>query len=370
MISGPSVLSTQTNPQRVRGKLSGVEALRGIAAIMVVTIHASHMLHIDAHTPFGAFWQFGRAGVDFFFVLSGFIITHVHVGDFGYPQVFLSFWGKRLLRIYPVYWIITALYGAILFVSSTQAEQGLLHIVCSFLLLPEAADPILGVGWSLRHELLFYAIFSVALLQRHLGIALLAAWGVGIAWNMGVQIWSGTPYFGGLIGQIVFRGFNIQFFFGIATALVVRSGMVWRPSMLAVLGGLGFFVTGMYESYGHPVMHEYPIRHLSYAIAATLILYGIATLDRAQRTRVPAMALRLGAASYSIYLIHLPVLHVLGFALRGVRSVIPSELVFIIAVATTVMIATVFSEIVEQPLLKFGRWRYGRVTTKAVGTAI
>lgn len=358
------------NPVPKSGKLNGVEALRGIAAMLVVARHATFILATHFPAPFGSFWEFGRAGVDFFFVLSGFIITYVHLSDIGHPRTFPSFWVKRLLRIYPVYWIITALFGLLLFLSPTpgRLEQNFAHIVFSALLMPETADPILEVGWTLRHELLFYTLFSVMLLQRQFGIALLAAWGLGILWNMGFQLWSGAPYFGGLAGQILFRGFNIQFFFGIAVALVVRSGAVWRPSMLAILGSVGFIATGMYESYGQPVMHEWPIRNLAYAASAMLALYGVATLDKTSPIRVPALALRLGAASYTIYLIHVPVLIVLEFGLRSVRNAIeiPSEPVFLVAMAVTAIVGIAFSEMVEQPLLRLGRRAYDRRSKRTV----
>jgi peptidoglycan/LPS O-acetylase OafA/YrhL len=128
----------------------------------------------------------------------------------------------------------------------------------------------------------------------------------------------------------------------------------------------------MYESYGHPIMHEWPIRHLGYAISATMILYGVATLDRAGRARVPATALRMGAASYSIYLIHIPALSVIEFGLRPIRSMIPipSELVAIVAISMTIVIGVKFSEAIEQPLLGFGRRAYARVTAEVVRAAV
>jgi len=343
-----------------------------MAATLVVIAHGTHILATHYPKAFGEFWQFGRAGVEFFFVLSGFIITFVHLGDFGNPQLFLSFWVKRLLRIFPIYWIASALIMALFLLSPTQSrpERELLHIVFSALLLPEMARPILDVGWTLRHELLFYAFFSVTILQRSIGTALLTLWGVGIAWNLLVQTMSGTPYFTGLANHIVFRGFNIEFFFGIAAALVIRSGWVRHPHLLTIVGALGFCATGMYESYGHQPMLEWPIRQLGYAISATLIICGIATLDLSHRTRVPKFALRVGAASYSIYLIHLPILLVLEIGIRGVRSIIPipSEVIAVIGISITVISGVIFSEVVEQPLLRYGRRAYGEKISDPVRT--
>ena len=347
---------------RLAGKLSGVDALRGLAAILVVTVHVSHTLAGPkdfGHEPFAGLFAFGRAGVDFFFVLSGFVITYVHFNDIGRRAVFGSFWYKRLLRIYPTYWIVMLLFGALLAISPTpeRAERDVVHALSSFFLWPEMVEPILGVGWSLRHELLFYALFSVALLQRTVGIALLGAWGAAILFSMVVQCTTGTPYFGGIAGLLVFRGFNFEFFFGIATAILLRRRLVWHPAALAAIGAVGFLATGLWESFGAAPMHEWPVRNLVYAISSGLTLYGIATLDSARRTRVPALALRLGAASYSIYLTHIPVVLVVEFALRFVTPHVPMpvEVAFLIVVTAGVVAGTVFSEWVEQPILRWGR---------------
>jgi len=65
-------------------KIWGIEAARGVAACMVVFYHAAR--HIQQDTGASVLWgmsQFGHAGVDFFFVLSGFIIYWVHSKDIG-----------------------------------------------------------------------------------------------------------------------------------------------------------------------------------------------------------------------------------------------------------------------------------------------
>jgi len=346
------------------GRLNGVEALRGVAATLVVLYHAAELLggaKSYGVVPFAGFWGFGRAGVDFFFVLSGFIITFVHARDLGHPASFGPFWRKRLLRIYPTWWVVLLAYGALLAISPTpdRSEQELPHILASALLMPETSDPIVGVGWSLRHELLFYALFSAVLLWRPAGVAIFAAWAGGILLNMWGQLQTGQPYFGGLAGEWLFRGFNLQFFFGIATAVVVRAGIgrAWRTA--ALCGAAGFLATGMTESFLPPVMHEWPVRTVMYATSAALVLYGVAMLDRYGQGRTPALLLRLGTASYSIYLVHVPVLLVLEYWLRTLREFvpIPAPLAFAGLVVLAVVIGVAFSETVEQPLLRLGRPR-------------
>lgn len=358
-------LAAAPGPPRPAERLGGLDSLRGVAAILVVVMHATHIARGDPAAPlaFGGFWQFGRAGVDFFFVLSGFVITYVHFRDVGRPAAFGAFWMKRALRIYPPYWIVTAILGAILVVSPTKemAERDPIHILCSLLLLPEPASPILDVGWSLRHELVFYALFGVAVLNRRAGIAVLALWGMAVLGNMAVQLATGAPFFGAALGSVALRGFNVEFFFGIAAAILVRRGRVWRPGLCALAGAAAFLAVGMAESFGPAIMPEWPIRSLAYGLAAGLTVYGVATLDRAGRSRAPAIGLLFGRASYSIYLIHVPVLMVLQFLIRHVAqaAALPAELTVGAFALAAIAVGTLFSEIVEQPLLRYGNRRFG-----------
>ena len=346
-------------------RLRGVEAARGVAALLVVTVHASHILSIPSQSDrlaFGGFWTFGRAGVDFFFVLSGFIIAYIHAKDVNRPDQVRPYWRKRLWRIYPTYWVVLTAFMALLLLSPTRdlAERDPFHLLCSYLLLPEVAAPILEVGWSLRHELLFYGLFSLLLLRKGLGQAVLAAWLVGIVWNLSYRMATGTPYFGGIADTVVFRVFNIQFFFGMAVAVLVPRS-AWRPGLMLSLGAGLFFLNGMMESFGPHVPNEWPPRHIAYAVGAAMSLYGLAVLDRTGRGRVPGWLVALGAASYSIYLVHVPVALVLGFLLRPVRLVMPMEIQFAAVVVTAAITGLILSLLVEQPLLRMGRTRRAAV---------
>ena len=72
-------MTNNTNSLAGKPKLTSIEAARGIAAVMVVFYHAARHLKADYNVmPWEGIAQFGHAGVDFFFVLSGFIIFFVH----------------------------------------------------------------------------------------------------------------------------------------------------------------------------------------------------------------------------------------------------------------------------------------------------
>ena len=358
------------------GKLEGIEASRGLAAMMVVMFHVTSVL--TQHNQYGVrvmggLWLFGRAGVDFFFVLSGFIITFIHTRDFGQPDQFVPFWRKRVWRIYPVYWFATLGTQALLAFSPTadRAEQNPWHIVASWLLVPELGVPIVGVGWSLRHELLFYAFFGLLLLQRRVGAAILTMWACGCVWNAGAMMAAGKPYFTGIAGDLVFRTFNLEFFFGIAVAFLVRRP-AWRPRAMLIAGAILFMGNGLYESFGPPLPNEWPPHNALYAIGAALMLYGTACLDLRRQWTVPRWALALGSASYSIYLVHAPVAAVVAELIRRIRAAvpIPIELTFIVTVGAGVIAGLIVHRLVERPVMRFAARlnnRPPRVTTSGPG---
>lgn len=141
--------------------LNNIQALRAVAALMVVYAHAAAAL--------GLSFRGGAHGVDLFFVISGFIIAYVASTD---PSQFLT---RRLIRIVPTYWIATLALFALLLVMpsmfrSTPSDLGLL--VQSLLFLPSAANvhadglphPTLSGGWTLNYEMYFYVVFAIALL--------------------------------------------------------------------------------------------------------------------------------------------------------------------------------------------------------------
>src|SRR5690348_7748162 len=180
-------------------KFLSVEAARGVAAILVVLVHGSDMLAGPKYfsaMPLGGIFRFAHAGVDFFFVLSGFIIFHVHQRELGDPTKFGRYIRRRFVRIFPTYWTILFLYGLILAISPTRDyyERNVVAVLTSTFLIPVPAhDPILGVSWTLQHEVLFYAIFATLFFARSVGWVVLSAWASLIAWNIATGGFSQYP---------------------------------------------------------------------------------------------------------------------------------------------------------------------------------
>jgi peptidoglycan/LPS O-acetylase OafA/YrhL len=340
-------------------RLQGVEAARGVAALLVVLVHASGVLAMPKHhgaEAFGGLFIFARAGVDFFFVLSGFIIAYVHAGDVGRPGRVGAFAWKRFARIYPAYWIASLMFLALLMVSPTpgRREQDPLYVLWSLLLLPTLEGPMLGQGWSLIHELLFYGLFALGLIDRRLGRTALALWAAGILLNIAWSTATGQTWFTGIWDNLVFRVFNIQFFFGMAVAALALRGPAWRPRLMLAAGTVVFFGTGLLDSWGPRMPVEWPPKHLAYALGSALALYGLVGAERQGGLRVPRVMVSLGAASYALYLTHLMIVLVGAELLWRARPLValPLEAAFLLLVAASVLAALLFYRLVERPLLQ------------------
>jgi peptidoglycan/LPS O-acetylase OafA/YrhL len=207
-----------------------LQAYRGFAALFVVLSHAQEYCKSNFQEErFSFFFRFGDAGVQFFFVLSGFIILWVHAGDMDKPARLANYLSKRLVRIYPIYWLVTlALLPFWIFIPEfgNPYHKEFLSLIQSLLLWPQNHFPHLAVGWTLSHEILFYLVFGILVLSRRIGLAVLGAWGLGIlaaGWNTeGASPWT----------ALIFDFHNLLFLFGMGAALAIRR-------IPALQGGLG-----------------------------------------------------------------------------------------------------------------------------------
>jgi len=151
--------------------INSLQVFRGLAALAVVVHHAALSTR-DFVSAVPAAWMrasyLGALGVDFFFVLSGFIIMHAHMRDAGNALAVKPYLAKRLARIFPAYWPVglamLGLYAALPGLSASGGRE--FSYVSSVLLLPADLPPALSVAWTLVHELMFYAVFMLWFVSR------------------------------------------------------------------------------------------------------------------------------------------------------------------------------------------------------------
>jgi peptidoglycan/LPS O-acetylase OafA/YrhL len=281
--------------------LQNVQALRGLAAFLVVFVHLERLAAL-AGLPAGL-TVFGNSGVDVFFVISGLIMVVTTSGRKQTPQGFLR---NRLTRIAPLYWAITFAVFALALVApsllqATTADP--IQLLKSLAFIPYArADgamhPVVFVGWTLNYEMAFYLVFALGLMLpgRLAGLALslailLAAAAFGqIAQPEGVLGFYAAP---------IILEFGAGMVLG---ALFVRDrlprGRAWGWSAAAVgLTSLAVMLAGpwLWPQFDRAVMFGVP--------AVVLVASGL-TAERAGLVLNQGWIQTLGAASYSVYLTH------------------------------------------------------------------
>jgi exopolysaccharide production protein ExoZ len=340
-------------------RFGGLEAARGVAALLVVLVHGSHILANPktwGRVPFTQLFEFGHCGVDFFFVLSGFVILYAHLNDLNRPRRLGKYFERRLTRIYPVYWVAFAII-VVLFLASGE-RYGFAHVLSSVALFPYAERPVLSLAWSLEHEMIYYFLFATLIISVRAGLAVFAAWGVSIVIvvSQGAHVW-------GNFGVTLFSVFNLNFFLGMGAALVVLKRVI-RRWQLVLTAGLAIFGSMIVIEVLRIVDGHLTPARLVYATGGTLIIIGLAEAERAGKLPIPRLFMVMGTASYSIYLMHVQILLVLqelAYYSRLYR-VLPVEVAFLIFVPLAVFGAILFSRWCEFPLLELTR----RLTRKRV----
>ncbi|MEM8840387.1 MAG: acyltransferase [Pseudomonadota bacterium] len=285
-------------------KLDGLQAGRAVAALLVVAFHANIFILPDRFydgARAGRIFDFGYAGVEFFFVLSGFIMVFVHRRDFSVPARAFVFLKKRVFRIYPVYWVIYLSLTALYFIDHSRGPENArdpLAILASLLLWPMPDPPILQVAWTLQYEMLFYFVFTLLVLNLRVGAVVFAAWMAGC---LVTDLWLDPSYPWGFL----FSAYNLLFAFGIASAFAYTHLSIGQARGLLVLGSIAFLAVGASETFGL-VSWNMPVRTWCYGLGASMAVAGLA----AGAVSPPRWLSFLGDASYAIYLVHLPAMTV------------------------------------------------------------
>lgn len=251
-------------------RIQSLQIFRAFAAIMVVFFHAhSYMLPHKIEDGASVFKGFnmGYAGVEIFFVISGFIMFYSHRNDIGNPSKYLSYAYKRVVRIYPVYLLVLlALVGLYFIVPGSGPEnaRNMPEILLSATLLPTPFKPVMEVAWTLQFEMFFYLLFSILIINRKIGQGVFALWAFGCIINLFVN----TDIFP---LSFVFSAYQLLFMAGAIGAYVLHTTSLPARYSVGVfsLGLLLYFCVGMVESY--QVIEWYtPLRTVLYGIGAFL----------------------------------------------------------------------------------------------------
>lgn len=337
----------------MKKQLEFIQAIRGIAAVLVVYFHTSH-------TP-----KFGAFGVDIFFVLSGAVMAMLMAqGSSG-----ADFLLRRLVRIVPLYFLATTAAYAVSWLLPSARTSGniptLIDYLKSIAFIPHEARngeivPVLGVGWTLNYEMAFYLCCAAACAVSLRHRALWAAGFVVLAACVAGRFFAGTPS-----GHFYSNPILLEFIAGLGVwTLCARLEFIQPRALVAmpVVLALGFMAWSECTNlelladageWGRPLRHLLPA-----AVIVGCAILAEGAFAKLQEPFRRALIL-IGDASYAIYLTHVFVVGALSILLAKVAQLaVSSSLGASITVVVSTLVGVAVYLWVELPVQRFlRRWR-------------
>ncbi len=317
--------------------------------LMQLSRHGSGEININSHL--------GAAGVDIFFVISGFIMVYI-TNKRNFSS--LEFIRDRLIRIVPLYWLYTfvMIFLAIFLPSLLNtATFDLSHSISSLLFIPDyhpksESDiwPILFQGWTLNYEMFFYFVFALVLMldQRIrasvLTTTLIVLPLLGVAITIENELW--ITYTNLLL--LEFLAGTILGYLYIQNKL---PGLYF--SLLVFFAGLALLIA---QETGTVSLHN--------AFGWGIPSFGIVMLALVLESNYNIVKIRLfrmiGDSSYSLYLVHTFVLYVIGFVWSKISysSLFFDLVVFVVSIISCTIAGIISYRLFEVPATKFLKQKF------------
>lgn len=338
--------------------LGSLQAGRALAALAVLAFHLSIMFHeprFGMQPILTEYTSHGWLGVNFFFVLSGFIILLAHRRDIGVRERGDNYVMKRFIRLYPVYWLVTAaaVAGTLAFGGVKGLPTTLPDFISTMSLvhLNDFRAPI-GPAWTLYHEVLFYTFFLSLIIHRRTGMVLMGGWLAVIAVVNLMSIEGDSRFWATFVAPS-----NLNFFLGMAAFAIMNKassraigGWILAAGLIAIPAVYGWELTWKLE----PGTVSPPAVQLAYSAAFMLIIAGAAAMEKHGMVLTFPLLSVIGDASYILYLAHESVASMMLKLLKraGLLEAIPHVPLYLGIYVTTVVTCVVGYLLVEAPLLK------------------
>ncbi len=312
-----------------------IELLRFLAALTVVHFHAVGALRSESFSDIESnpFTELGAAGVDLFFVISGFVIFLSATRKSHSP---IEFARDRLVRLVPGYWIVTVIHTVILAsvanLRGTEVPFDFFWTIQSLFFVSQPLGnnlPVISQGWSLEIEMLFYLLVAVGLIIKNPiakivfpAVALISLVGFGLLPDLALEF-----IFGGLLGYTYAR---IKF----PPPVAIGAGVIGIILFVAPVT-LGTVDAPRWVTWGVPSM---------------LVVFSAINLPQLNWKILPT----LGAASYPVYLLHMIVINIVSPIVSIFGSSTP---LFFVALASCLILSQLlgifFDKLVDKPISRF-----------------
>ena len=363
--------------QPIAQTIPALTGIRALAALLVLSIHT----HQNVPTNIVAYFPFinrGYLGVDFFFVLSGFIITHVYLASFNTlnGKVLRVFFWHRFIRLYPVHVaVLLFMIGMVCFSRAAgrpiSAENfNSVDLIWQFTLVHAWGVTDVATwnvpSWSISAEWFAYLLFPflaiflnrisrarIAYLLSMFSLAVMAA--LFFLIGSGIDSWNGPPALLRVTGEFICGAALCR-----AISIEALSGQRrWSGDLLGAAAFAGFLVSAS-------------IGFSDYLLVGflTLTIMGAAVADGFLKTLLASSVMVwLGEISYSVYMVHFPILIVL----RRIYERLGYEgwnwpfqaIAFLVALTAVIAAAAALYYLVERPMRTRLRNRFGELAHRS-----
>jgi peptidoglycan/LPS O-acetylase OafA/YrhL len=340
------------------GRFVVLDGMRGLAAIAVIMDHVTSVA-LQRLVP-GRF-----LAVDFFFVLSGFVLTYVYAERLRTGMSFFSFMRVRVIRLYPLYFLGTLMGAALALLQASKhwipypPINALWAFLCAIFFIPCPPQvttewlsiyPLDGPGWSLFFELVVNVAFALLIMRLSFRF-LIALMAIAAAALIGCTVWIGSMDMG-WSWENVLGGFPRVTYGFFAGVLVYR---LWTTVKIPALPAWSAFVVLMAVFMAPVPEHFRWLFDLFAAVVIFPILVAVSAGARAKGLLLKASA-TVGALSYGVYILHVPIWNWAKAILPIVApwwSPLPGFVHYFIIAALAVIAAAILDQIYDKPVRRW-----------------
>lgn len=240
-------------------------------------------------------------------------------------------------------------------VNSSQGNQ--VDILSSFLLLPSNVLPLVMQGWTLIHEMYFYLVFFILMIfmnKKYLFTALIT-WGT-ILTLLNIILDINNPYF-----KVITNPLTLEFIFGCLLAFIIpKINYKFTNITLFLIATIGFTISlsGFYflsQENGYTTVSNYD-RVLIFGLFSTILLFVFIHLEK-NGLILNKSLIKIGDASYSIYLSHILVINVIGkiWSYFSLNTLIDNIIAILVMLIASIIFGLISYKFIEKPLLKKSR---------------
>lgn len=352
-------------------RIDSIQALRGIAALMVVIFHLMTPAAINEYTVISKIFSHGYIGVDIFFIISGFIMVLSTRNITAGVKSGYDFFVKRFFRIWPLYVIATIAWSTIYYAHGWTANIIDSQILRSIFFIPKDGTPFYSIGWTLDIEIIFYLIFATSIFfgKYRWSFLITTAFLIYLAKDAQQQITEGIEFTSKSLSQIASRIFNphfLEFYTGIVIGLVYpKLKLINRNISISII-----MVSTSIFLWQYSIEFKAQAGFYGWGIGCTSLF--LAVVIYGEHFNTPKILVWMGKISYSLYLLHIIIYQTLRLTIDKIFGegytnglgyfLFSLSIIFIISWTSQNYIETRLSNFIKSNYIKYSEFIFKKFT--------